>query len=169
MTDLSIIIPARNEMFLFNTIENLLENIRGDTEIIAVLDGAWADPPIPMHEKVTILYYPESIGQRAACNRAVSISDAKYIMKVDAHCSFDEGFDVKMLADMQDDWTFLPVMKNLHAFDWVCPNGHRRYQGKSGPCAECGEPTERDIVWRAKPSPNSTSYCFDNTLHFQYG
>ena len=179
--DLSIIIPARNELFVAKTVENLLENIRGDkTEIIVVLDGQWADPGIPQHEKITILYYPESIGQRACCNRAVSISDAKYIMKVDAHCSFAEGFDVAMIKDMQPDWTFVPLMKNLHAFNWVCESvlhldrkdkerqKHTRYQGKSGDCTVCGKPTVRDILWFAKPSPNSTSYRFDNTLHFQY-
>ena len=54
--DLSIIIPARAEMFVAKTVENLLENIRGDkTEIIVILDGQWADPGIPQHEKVTIL------------------------------------------------------------------------------------------------------------------
>jgi len=168
MTDLSIVIPARNEIFLLKTIQDILEHKEGDTEIIAVFDGAWANPPIPVHKDVAIVYYSQSIGQRAACNEAVRLSRAKYVMKVDAHCAFDKGFDVKMMADMQDDWTFLPVMKNLHAFDWVCPNGHRRYQGKSGPCTECGEPTERDVVWIAKKSPNSTAYRFDNTLHFQY-
>ena len=168
MTDLSVIIPARCEMFLARTVSDILENAQGDTEVIAVLDGEWSDPSIPKHDKVTVLYYPESIGQRAACNKAVAISDAKYIMKVDAHCAFDEGFDVKMMADMQDNWTFVPVMKNLHVFDWVCEDGHRRYQGKSGPCRECGKETTRDVVWRPKPSPNSTAYRFDNTLHFQY-
>jgi len=166
--DLSIVIPARNEMFVKNTVEDILKNMRGNTEIIVILDGEWADPPLVQDENVTVLYYPESIGQRAACNRAVSMSTSKYIMKVDAHCAFDEGFDVIMMEDMQDDWTLLPVMKNLHAFDWVCPNGHRRYQSKAGACEQCGEPTEMEIVWKAKKSPNSTAYRFDNTLHFQY-
>jgi hypothetical protein len=60
--DLSIIIPARNEMFLKQTIDNILENIQGNTEVIAVLDGAWADPAIPQHDKVTLIHHPESIG-----------------------------------------------------------------------------------------------------------
>ena len=34
--DLSILIPARNEMFLRRTIEDILEHMEGDTEIIAV-------------------------------------------------------------------------------------------------------------------------------------
>ena len=37
MPDLSILIPARNEMFLGKTIENILENAEADTEIIAIL------------------------------------------------------------------------------------------------------------------------------------
>ena len=40
--ELSILIPSRNEMFLAKTIEDLIENKRGKTEIIAVLDGQWA-------------------------------------------------------------------------------------------------------------------------------
>ena len=72
------------------------------------------------------------------------------------------------MEDMQDDWTMVPIMRNLHVFDWVCPNGHRRYQSPSGVCKECGEPTEMDIVWFAKPSPQSTAYRFDRDLQFQY-
>lgn len=168
--DLSILIPSRNEMFLAKTVENILENIEGDTEVIAVLDGAWADPAIPQNERVTVVYNNQSIGQRAATNQAAKLSKAKYLMKVDAHCAFDKGFDVKMLEAIKghDNWTMVPIMKNLHAFDWVCPEGHRRYQGPSGACQVCGKATKRDILWQPKPSPNSVSYCFDSTPHFQY-
>ena len=175
MSDLSIVIPARNEMFLGRTIENILENMQGNTEIIAIMDGDSPNPGIPNDPRVRVLQFSQSIGQRAATNRGVALSTAKYIMKCDAHCAFDKGFDVKMLAEMHDDWTMVPTMKNLHAFDWVCPDGHRRYQGPSGPCEArlpdgqvCKKETTRDILWFAKPSPNSTSYCFDSTPHFQY-
>ena len=166
--DLSIIIPARNEMFLAKTIENILENIRGKTQIIAVLDGSWADPQVKDDPRVVLIHYSESIGQRAACNKAALLSDAKYIAKCDAHCGFDEGFDVKLMADMHDDWTIVPVMRNLWAFDWVCPNGHRRYQGPSGVCTECGKPTTKDFKWIGKTNPQSDSYCFNTEPQFQY-
>lgn len=166
--DLSILIPARNEMFLGRTIEDILENIEGKTEIIAVLDGYKPDPPLKPDPRVILIYKPESIGQRAATNEAARLSKAKYILKCDAHCAFDKGFDVKMMSKMEDNWTMVPIMKNLHAFDWVCPLGHRRYQGPSGPCKECGKETVKDIVWQPKKSPNSVSYCFDSTPHFQY-
>lgn len=106
MADLSILIPARNEMFLKQTIDDILKNIEGDTEVIAVLDGAWADPPIPQNERVTVVYNNQSIGQRAATNQAAKLSKAKYVMKCDAHCAFDKGFDVKMMNEMHDDWSF---------------------------------------------------------------
>ena len=96
------------------------------------------------------------------------MSKAKYIMKVDAHCAFDQGFDRKMIALMEDDITMIPVMRNLHAFDWVCESGHHRYQGPSGVCEECGLPTVRDVCWIPKKNPQSTAYRFDTEMHFQY-
>jgi len=172
MTDLSIIIPARNEMFLARTIEDILAHIECDTEIITVLDGQWADPVIPQHERVTVIYHPESIGQRAACNEAARISQAKYIMKVDAHCSFAQGFDRILMEDMQPDWTVVPTMRNLWAFDWKCVKcGKRTYQGPTPTsCKDCDNTTNfiRRMVWKAKDNPQSNAYCFDSEPHFQY-
>ena len=102
MKDLSILIPARNEMFLSRTIEDILANIEADTEVITVLDGVLADPPIPQHERVNVIYLSESIGQRAATNLACKLSNAKYVMKCDAHCSFDKGFDLKMIEAFKE-------------------------------------------------------------------
>lgn len=167
--DLSILIPARNEIFVTRTVADILEHIEADTEIIVALDGAWADPPLEQHERLTVLYFPESIGQRAATNKAAALAKGEYLMKVDAHCSFAQGFDRVLLADMQPDWTCVPTMKNLHAFDWICRDcGERTYQGAKR-CGKCkSENVEMDVVWVAKKSPNSTSYRFDNTMHFQY-
>jgi len=169
---LSILIPARNEMFLERTVNDIVKNMRGDTEVIVVLDGQWADPPISDHPKVTLVYHSESIGQRAATNEAARISRARYLLKCDGHCAFEEGFDVKMMTDMQDDWTMVPIMRNLHAFNWVCEKcGDVRYQGPTPvSCPKCDNTTKfiRDVVWIAKTNPQSTSYCFDTEPHFQY-
>jgi len=107
--DLSVLIPSRNEMFLAKTIENVLSNIRGDTEIIAVCDGSWPDPPIQDDPRVTLIHVSKPIGQRAATNEAARLSRAKFIMKLDAHCKVDEGFDIKLMADIQYDWTIVPA------------------------------------------------------------
>jgi len=179
--DLSILIPARNEMFLAKTVENILENIEGNTEILVLLDGAWSNPPLPQHPKVTVIFHPESIGQRAGTNELAKIARGKYVMKVDAHCAFDKGFDVKMMAEMKDDYTLIPTMYNLHAFDWKCKKcGNKWYQGqtpthcKSDYDGKIDNPNcdstefEREIVWKPRKGRKSWFYRFDNTLHFQY-
>src|SRR5512135_900102 len=128
--DLSILIPSRNEMFLTKTIENILVNIEGNTEVIAICDGNWPDPPMADHPKVTLIYKAQPMGQRAATNYAAMYSRAKFIMKLDAHCKVDKGFDVKLMNVCEYDMTLVPRQYNLHAFDWICEKcGDRRYQG----------------------------------------
>lgn len=166
---LTILIPARNEEFLGITIQNILDNIEGDTKVITVLDGYETEvPQIPQDPRVIILEYNKSIGQRAATNQACKLANSKYVAKTDAHCAFDKGFDRKLMADMQDNWTVVPIMRNLWAFDWVCPDGHTRYQGPSGPCKECGKPTIKQMKWIGKESPQSSTFLFDSEPHFQY-
>ena len=169
--DLSIIIPARNEEWLSRTIQDVLEHTSDKTEVIAILEGYMPDPPLPVSDRVTVIYNVEPKGQRAACNQGVKLSKSKYVMKLDAHCAVDENFDTKMIEAMEelgDDVTLIPNMKNLHVFDWICEEGHRRYQSPSGKCEKCGKPTKKDVVWRPKPSPNNVAFRFDKTMHFQY-
>jgi len=176
--DLSIVIPSRNERFLRNTIDDILDKIRGNTQVIAVLDGAWAEPQIKDDPRVILIHNTEAVGQRAACNQAVSISRAKYVAKCDAHCGFDEGFDVKLMADMHDDWTMVPIMRNLHAFDWKCKScGYSMYQGptpgtknsKVNECPKCkAKDWKRDFKWIGKTNPQADSYCFNTEPQFQY-
>ena len=162
-------------MFLKRTIEDILQNIEADTEIIATLDGQWADPPIPQHKRVNVIYVNESVGQRAGTNLACKLSEAKYVMKVDAHCSFDKGFDRKMIEAFKkvgDDVTMVPIMRNLWAFDWKCFHcGWKMYQGPTPEkCGDCGkgDKIRRKMIWVGKTNPQSTSFCFDATPHFQY-
>ena len=169
--ELSIIIPARNEEFLKVTIENILENIEADTEIIAVLDGEWADPQIVDNDRVNLIYVPEAIGQRAATNIGVRLSKAKYVMKLDAHCSVDKGFDRKMIEKMDDNWTMVPIMRNLWMFSWNCRNCNwKKYQGPTPEkCEKCGSANLRKkMMIVGKERPQSHSYCFDKEPHFQY-
>ena len=170
--ELSILIPSRCEIFLRETIEDALKNIEADTEIIAVLDGEWADPPILQYERVNIIYVSEAIGQRAATNLACKLSKAKYVMKLDAHCSFDKGFDRKMIEGfkkMGDNVTMVPVMRNLWAFDWKCFKcGKKVYQDKEPVCPNCGNKMKKKMLWRGKNNPQSTSYSFNPEPRFQY-
>lgn len=190
--DLSVLIPARNEMFLARTVEDVLTKIRANTEVIVIADGAPADPPVMDDPRVLVITLPESIGQRAATNFAARLSNATYVMKLDAHCAMDEGFDRKLIdADLEigrPDLTQIPAQYNLHAFNWQCSAcGIQIYQGQTPKeCATCHStaPQERVIVWeRRKRRPKGTPeggpegsgsfvrtefWRFDHTLHFQY-
>lgn len=125
---LSVIIPARNEIYLEKTIKNLLENIRGNTDIYAMLDGYIPDPQIVTNDdRVHFIHHPEAKGQRQSINEAARITTAKYIMKLDAHCAVDEGFDVKLMENCEYDWTVIPTMYNLDVDTWK-PKLHKRTQ-----------------------------------------
>lgn len=166
---LSVVIPARNEIFLPRTVRCVLDNMRGDTEVIAVCDGSWPCEPLEDHPRLTILHFTESVGQRAATNAGMAISRAKYVMKLDAHCAVDEGFDVKLTAACDYDWTVVPRLYNLHAFDWVCECGKRLYQCPTPTTCDCGTPRyKRDIVWMPRLNRRSDFMRFDSDLHFQY-
>jgi hypothetical protein len=90
-------------------------------------------------------------------------------MKLDAHCSFSQGFDVKMMEDMQEDVLLVPAICNLHAYDWICDKGHRRFQGKYDKCEQCGSTELRkEMVWQIISKPCRSNFCFDSKLHFQY-
>jgi len=170
-SDLTVIIPGRNEQFMRHTIEDVLAHSRADTEIVAITDSSWPDPPIADHPAVKLLHTTHPIGQRAATNLGAQLSRAKYICKLDAHCSVDEGFDVKMIDKMQPDWTMIPSMNRLHCFDWICECGEREYQGtRPKACKECnGEDFSMAMVWspRLQYAP-TVAWRFDSSLHFQY-
>lgn len=176
--DLSILIPAgKGEEWTSRTVEDILKNKRGNTEILVGLDGDWATPGIIDHKDVKILYSPVPLGQRGMTRALAKMSRAKYIAKTDSHCAFDEGFDVKMLEafkELGDDVTMVPTMRNLHVFSWKCMGcGKETYQGPTPEgCDACDMNTpdmfEKVVKWIPKQSPQSTAYRFNKELRFKY-
>lgn len=173
--DLSLIVPARSEEWLAETVKDFIKNKRGKSEMIVVLDGQWAEPGLEDHDDVRIIYLPESIGQRAAQNLGVKMSTSKWIAKTDAHVAFDEGFDEKLLATAEEDMTIVPVMRNLHVFDWKCMNcGLKTYQGpkpeqcRNEMCANIEQNHQKKLVWNPKTNPQSSAYRFNKNLQFKY-
>ena len=124
MTDLSVIIPARNEKYLQKTIDSVLEAMEADTEIIVVLDGYWPYEPIPDDPHIHIIHHTEARGQRHGINEAARIAEGKYLMKLDAHCSVGQGFDRILINDWQPGWTMVPRMYNLDVNTWQ-PKKHK--------------------------------------------
>jgi glycosyltransferase involved in cell wall biosynthesis len=164
MTLLSVLIPARNEIFLQRTIDDVLDHARGDTEVIAVCDGYRPDPHLRERKGLKVIYNEQPIGQRQATNQAARESNAKFLMKLDAHCAVDEGFDVKLAADCEYDWTVLPVMKHLEAFRWVCSCGQTFPQGPEPKCHE----VRMDVLWRVRPQRQTEFMFLDPELRARY-
>ena len=118
MAKLSVIIPSRNELFLPQTVNDLLTKASGDVEVIAVLDGYWPDPPLPDNPNLILIHRGYPRGMRNAINSAASIASGKYLMKVDGHCMFAEGFDEVLKADMEDNWVVISRRYSLDAEKW---------------------------------------------------
>lgn len=122
---ISVIIPARNEKYLAKTIDSALSAAEGKIEVIAICDGYWPDPPIKDDPRVTIIHHTKAVGQRPAINEGARIAKGKYILKADGHCMFDQGFDVKLAADCEYDWTVIPRQYQLDAEKWE-PKWHKK-------------------------------------------
>jgi len=169
---LSVIIPARNEEWLYFTVNDVITKSKLDTEAIVILDGYTAD--LPKSDKIKIIHHDVSVGQRAATNEGARLSTAKYVMKLDAHCALDDGFDEKMISEMQPDWTMVPRMYNLHVFSWQCRKCRTKwYMGPAPTKCEnpkCDNTTDfkKKPVWRPRLNRRTDFMRFDNTLHFQY-
>lgn len=99
MALVSIIIPSRKDPDLQKTVDDIKKNARGEIEIIVVNDD------------------DGKLGLRQAVNKGVSESHGEYILKTDAHCKFDEGFDVKLLP-IEDNWVVSPVRYKLDVETW---------------------------------------------------
>lgn len=172
MSALSVLIPARCEEWLGRTVADVLEHSTADTDIIVVLDGAWPAEPLPVHPKLHVIYHPAPVGQRAAVNEAARVSTARYICKLDAHCSVAPGWDAALIAAAETlgrNVLQVPAQKNLHVYDVVCACGWRQYQGVApASCPTCGGAVTREIVWKPRRGTTTTCWRFDETLHFQY-
>lgn len=173
---LSVVIPARNERWLARTVQDVLANARGETEVIAICDASWPDPPLQDHPRLTVVHYTEAIGQRAATNQGIRLSRAKYVMKVDGHTAVDEGFDIKLATPYEDgrlrwDCTTIPRLYNLYVYDWECQGCHwKTYQGaKPDACPTCkGTNFVMAEVWKPRMDRRTDYARFDSNLHFQY-
>lgn len=114
MESVSVIIPARKERFLDNTIREVFEKFKKSFEVIVTLDGADAN----RIDRVKYIYNRQPKGMRTAINQAVAIARGKYLMKLDAHCMLDDGIDEKLINEHQPNWVQIPRRKRLDAKNW---------------------------------------------------
>jgi glycosyltransferase involved in cell wall biosynthesis len=155
MAKLSVIIPARNERFLPQTVDDIFLKATGDIEIIVVLDGYWPDPPLGDYKNLVIVHRSQSRGMRPAINSAAAIAKGEYLLKTDAHCLFADGFDKTLQADCKSDWVCVPRRKRLDAENWCVEEGGRppidyMYLSYPDNPDDFGGPGLNGKVWAAK-------------------
>ena len=144
---LSVIIPAKNEPYLDKTIDSCLDMAEGEVEVIAVLDGYWPDPPIKSRKGLTLVHHTKGIGQRPACNEAARLAQGKYLMKLDAHCILDEGYDVKLASDCDYDTTVIPRRYGVIEDGWE-PRKSAKVDHMRLTCpSEVGDLGLRAVTW----------------------
>jgi glycosyltransferase involved in cell wall biosynthesis len=114
---MSILIPSRKDPHLQATIDDIRKHAKGEIEIIVVLDGG-GDTPTGADK---VLVNRRHVGLRGAVNQAVRAAKGEWLMKIDAHCMFDDGFDVKLLEEIEEDWVVTPVRYRLDVDKWeIC-------------------------------------------------
>jgi glycosyltransferase involved in cell wall biosynthesis len=114
----TIVIPARNELYLNQTVDNIFAKATGEIEIILVLDDCW-NLPLPVDRpNMTIVHWGGRRGMRAGINAGAEIGRGEYLLKCDAHVAFCQGFDEILKADCDVDWMVNPRRYSLIVDTW---------------------------------------------------
>ena len=124
MSKVSVIIPSRNEQFLPQTVEDVITKARGEVQVIVVLEGYWPDPILPNYPNLVIIHHGKARGLRGAVNSAAKVASGEYLMKIDAHCLFAEGYDEALKADCEPNWVVAPRRYSLDAEKWERKDKH---------------------------------------------
>lgn len=118
---LSVVIPSRDPRFLQKTVDDLLAKAQGEVEVIVVLDGYWPNPMLKDDPRVIVVHHgteAENKGMREGINAGMRLAKGEYVMKCDEHTMWDEGYDVKLIADCEDDWVVVPRRYRLDPEKW---------------------------------------------------
>lgn len=117
---LSIIIPAHKEPFLHKTISTLLERseLADRLEVIVIWDGTEFVEEVTRDPRVRVGFLTRHEGMRCAINAGINIAKGEYVMKLDAHCSVEQGFDRVMVENTQDNWVLYPRRYSLNETTW---------------------------------------------------
>ena len=119
MSKVSVIIPARKEPYIRETLRDVYANRVGDIEVILVIDGPMPDYEIPEYKGLRIYHNPKVLGLRPCLNAAIDVARGKFILKLDAHCTIGEEWDKILKADCEDNWVVIPRRYWFDAPAWT--------------------------------------------------
>jgi len=122
MALVTIVIPSRTEVYLNNTIKDVLANATGDIEIFVVLDGYDTERIDDKRVKYIMIPFNDLHQKRQGINTAVSLSQGKFVMSLDAHCLVAKGFDEIMARDCEENMVMIPRRYKLDPITWTTKN-----------------------------------------------
>jgi len=180
MAKVSVIVPARNESYLTPTVNDVLTKTAGEVECVVVLEAyepdGWKDIQQRWSNLHTV-YHAEPKGMRASINEAAASAisrGTKYLLKLDAHCLVDEGWDEKLKADCDTDWVVVPRRKRLDADNWTIQETGKldidyHYLSFPDDPADFGGPGLNGKVWeqRIRERLNNPDYDVDDEMSSQ--
>lgn len=120
----SAIIPSRSAQWLKKTVDDLFNKAEGEVEVIVVYDGRWPEPeemPTDNPRLVQIHHggLHDNYGMRPSINAGVRAAKGEYLLIIDEQCQVDQGYDVKLAADCEDDWVVIPRRERLEPETWT--------------------------------------------------
>ncbi len=119
---LSVVIPSRSDQWLQKTVDDLLAKAGGEVEVIVVYDGRWADPILRDDPRVVQVHHGEvhnNLGMRESINTGMALARGEYVMKIDEQCMVDQDYDLKLMADCEDNWVVIPRRYRLIPESWT--------------------------------------------------
>jgi glycosyltransferase involved in cell wall biosynthesis len=125
MSKVSILMPARNESYLSNngqtvlqrTVDEILNKSHGDIELLIMFDGSNIQT-LPDDRRIKVFFNQEAIGSKNCLNLLAKLySTGDYLFKLDAHCMLSDGYDEE-LKKCEDNWVVIPRFYVLNAEDW---------------------------------------------------
>lgn len=125
---LSVIIPSRSDEYLKETVADLLKKADGEIEVIIILDGYWPKNVPEDDPRIRMIHHGmqhDNYGMRSSIEKGIALARGKYIMKIDEHCMLDQGYDVKLAADCEDNWVVIPRRYRLDPDKWEVINDGR--------------------------------------------
>lgn len=120
MKDITVIIPARNERFLQQTVDDVFAKAATNIEVIVVLDGG--DDDVKPRPGLEIISHNRPRGTRASLNEAVVSARADCVFKLDAHCRVSEDFDRLLVDNHREDWVVTLPRYGLDPDKWEIYN-----------------------------------------------
>lgn len=123
---LSVVIPSYKDPYSMKTIADLLAKSElGDKlEIIDVLDGYWPSFELIQDPRVRYVHLGKNRGMRGAINAGVQVSRGEFLMRVDEHQMFGQGYDRKLTRDCKPNWIITARRYFLDPINWKVMEEH---------------------------------------------